>query len=101
MKNIFKSSDFKDNIVIRPHPVYDSRYWSDNFSLNRRVSIILKHSADPWIMASLGVVSCGCTLGLQALVAKKKSINVQMNPNLEKKSLTALLSSGLTTSEDF
>jgi len=92
IKNIFKSSDFQDNIVIRPHPVYDSRFWSDNFSLNRRVSIILKHSADPWIMASLGVISSGCTLGLQAIAANKKSIHVQTEANLEKKSLTALLS---------
>lgn len=100
IKNIFKSSDFQDDVVIRPHPVFDSRFWSDNFSLNRRVSVIFKHSADPWIMASLGVVSSGCTLGLQAIAANKKSINVQMESDLEKKSLTALLSPSVSNAEE-
>lgn len=88
------------NIVIRPHPVNDPIYWHQKYRLNDCVSIIYKYNADPWVHASDGVLSCGCTVGLQAIYADKKSFHFEDENNLPSKSITKELSHEVNKLED-
>lgn len=66
------------NIVVRPHPVYDSIFWHDSFRLIPNIQTIYQGSVEPWIHASRAVVTTGCTTGLQALLACKPSFELDL-----------------------
>lgn len=70
-------SSFPEQIfVIRPHPLSRPDWWFKNFSSFRNVHIVSAMTAEPWLLSSIAVVSIGCTLGLQALVAGKPLLEV-------------------------
>jgi surface carbohydrate biosynthesis protein len=89
------------NIVIRPHPVNDPIFWHKKYRLQNCVSIIYKHNADPWIHASDGVLSCGCTVGLQAVYAGKKSFHFEESVDHPSRSITKELSFGISNLSDY
>ena len=71
--NILSIADAGFNVVVRPHPVYDSLYWHNAFRLHPRIQTIYNGNVEPWIHASEAVITTGCTTGLQALLAGKPS----------------------------
>lgn len=62
--------------VLRPHPVADPRFWYENIFPFRNLHIIYKDSVEPWLHASKTIVHAGCTVGLQAELFGKKSIDI-------------------------
>ena len=70
---ILRLADFGFNIVVRPHPVYDSIFWHESFRLHSRIQTIYSGNVEPWIHAADAVITTGCTTGLQALLAGKPS----------------------------
>ena len=66
------------NVVVRPHPVYDSLFWHESFRLVSNIHTIYKGCVEPWIHASRAVVTTGCTTGLQALLASKPSFEIDI-----------------------
>ena len=71
------------NIIVRPHPVYDSLYWHESFRLEPNIQTIYRGSVEPWIHASSAVVTTGCTTGLQALLADVPSYELPL-PDLSR-----------------
>ena len=67
------------NIVVRPHPVYDSLFWHESFRLTSNIHTIYNGCVEPWIHASRAVVTTGCTTGLQALLACKPSFELDIS----------------------
>ena len=67
------------NIVVRPHPVYDSLFWHESFRLIPNIQTIYNGCVEPWIHASRAVVTTGCTTGLQALLASKPSFELDIS----------------------
>jgi len=90
----------KINILIRPHPVYDSLYWHQKYRKKDSVVVLMKHNADPWIHASNGVLSSGCTVGLQAVYAGKKSFHYDGDEANPSKSITKYLAINIKDSNE-
>lgn len=67
------------NVVVRPHPVYDSLFWHESFRLTSNIHTIYNGCVEPWIHASRAVVTTGCTTGLQALLASKPSFELDIS----------------------
>ena len=64
-------------IIIRPHPVADPRWWYSNFWSYRNVHVIFHHSVEPWIHACSALISMGCTTAIQAVIASKPVIEIK------------------------
>ena len=64
-------------IIIRPHPVADPRWWQSKFWSYRNVHIIFHHSIEPWIHACSALISMGCTTAIQAVIANRPVIEIQ------------------------
>lgn len=64
------------NIVFRPHPVLDQRYWREKFSVYRNINIVDKGAIHAWIYGSMATLHSGCTTGLEAYGACKKTYDV-------------------------
>lgn len=64
------------NIIFRPHPVQDPRYWQKEFSLHKNISIVDKGPIHAWIYGAVATLHSGCTTGLEAYGAKKKTYDV-------------------------
>ena len=73
---IFDLAESGFNVIVRPHPVYDSIFWHDSFRLHPRITTLYRGNVEPWIHASMAVVTTGCTTGLQALYANKPSFEL-------------------------
>ncbi len=67
------------NFIIRPHPVARPNWWLDRFWKYRNVHITGIKNVEPWLHAAKGLVSMGCTTGLQALIANKPLIDIDDN----------------------
>ena len=67
------------NFVIRPHPVARPNWWVDRFWKYRNVHINGIRNVEPWLHASEGLLSMGCTTGLQSLIANKPVIDIDKN----------------------
>ena len=46
-------------LILRPHPVADSRWWSDRFADLRNLHIVYHKCVDPWILAARSMISMG------------------------------------------
>ena len=68
--------------IVRPHPMADSRWWSNRFASHRNLHVIYHKSVDPWILSACSLVSMGCTTALQASVANIPVIEIE-DPDLE------------------
>lgn len=66
----------KISFIIRPHPVARPNWWLDRFWKYRNIHISGIKNVEPWIHAATGLVSMGCTTGLQALIANKPLIDI-------------------------
>ena len=64
------------NFVIRPHPCSDDRWWTNKFWNLRNVHILYLHSVDPWLHGAKALVSMGCTISLQSVIAKVPVIEI-------------------------
>lgn len=64
-------------IIIRPHPVADPRWWHSKFWSYRNVHIIFHHSIEPWIHACSALISMGCTTAIQAVIANRTIIEIK------------------------
>ena len=64
------------NFVVRPHPLADPRWWSSRFWKYHNVHIINILNLEPWLLASEGLISMGCTSALQAQLAGIDSLNI-------------------------
>ena len=64
------------HFVLRPHPVSNPNFWHSKFHNFRNVTVICHEACDPWIFASSGVLHSGCTIGLQAVIAKIPSLDL-------------------------
>ena len=64
------------NFVIRPHPCSDDRWWANKFWNFRNVYIIYLHNVDPWLHGAKALISMGCTISLQAVIAKVPVIEI-------------------------
>lgn len=100
LEQLTKQLSFRHHIIIRPHPVYSPLFWHKRFSCNTQVSTILRFNADPWIHASDGVLSSGCTLGLQALLANRCSMHLATPSDEPSKSITAKFSKSVLSPND-
>ena len=74
-----KLSDIQ--FIVRPHPIADSRWWSNRFAFHRNIHVIYHKSVDPWILSACSLVSMGCTTALQASVANVPVIEIE-DPDL-------------------
>jgi len=75
-KHLIEIANSGQNIVVRPHPVYDPSYWYSAFCNHPNVHVIYQGCVEPWIHASSAVLTTGCTTGLQALLAKSASFEL-------------------------
>jgi len=62
--------------VVRPHPAARPEWWHRELGDLRNVHIIFKHSPESWIHGALAVMTMGCTIGVQAMVAKKPALEL-------------------------
>ena len=81
-KAIIENPDI--NFVIRPHPVSDPRWWNNRFWEYHNVHITNIKNLEPWLQASQGIISMGCTSALQAQKAEIDSINISSGDGNEK-----------------
>ena len=64
------------NFVIRPHPCSDERWWTNKFWNFRNVYILYLHNVDPWLHGAKALISMGCTISLQSVIAKLPVIEI-------------------------
>ena len=62
--------------IIRPHPATIPNFWYENFGKYPNCHIIRKGPVEPWIHAAQCVVTMGCTVGTQSLLAGTPLIEV-------------------------
>ena len=62
--------------VIRPHPCSDDRWWTNKFWYLRNVHILYLHNVDPWLHGAKAVISMGCTISLQSVIASVPVIEI-------------------------
>ena len=72
------------NFIIRPHPVSDPRWWNERFWQYHNVHVVNIKNLEPWLLASEGIISMGCTSALQAQKANIDTINITTNDPNEK-----------------
>ena len=73
VNQIAKKTDH--NIVLRPHPRSSRSFWREKVVIPGRVLITDDYSGEVWINATKALISCGCSLGLEAIASFKKSID--------------------------
>ena len=64
------------NFVIRPHPCSDDRWWTNKFWNLRNVHILYLHNVDPWLHGAKALISMGCTISLQSVIASVPVIEI-------------------------
>ena len=64
--------------VFRPHPVSGYHFWSRHLSEARNLTLIYKHSYEPWLFSCQAVLHAGCTVGLQSELHSSPSIDLSM-----------------------
>ena len=71
------------HFVFRPHPLNKSSYWSSQFSDISNIHINYHLPIEPWLLAAKYVLTDGCTSGIQAILASKPSISldIQVRPS--------------------
>lgn len=62
--------------ILRPHPAVDPRFWHENIFPYRNLIILYKDSVEPWLFSAKTIIHAGCTVGLQAELSGKKSIDI-------------------------
>ena len=67
------------NFIVRPHPASLPNYWYEKFGKYHNCVILNRDSVDPWIHASSAVVTMGCTIGVQSIVAGRPTVEVSSN----------------------
>ena len=65
------------NLIIRPHPSENTKFWVDKFKKYPNVHITQHHSSMYWIYHSEVVIFNQSTIGLESLLLKKSAINFQ------------------------
>lgn len=70
------------NLIIRPHPSENTKFWSDKFKKYPNVDITQRHSSMYWIYYSEVVIFNQSTTGLESLLLKKSAINFQPGEDL-------------------
>ena len=79
------------NVILRPHPRSSRSFWHEKVVEPGRVLITDDYSGEVWINATRAVISCGCSLGLEAIVSYKPSIDYSQT-NVSKNSVSYHLS---------
>lgn len=70
------SNTFKDvNIILRPHPSENHKYWRERLSSLRNVKVINNGNVIPWIIAADVVIHNSCTTGIEAFILKTPVIS--------------------------
>ena len=64
------------NIIFRPHPVLDTRYWQEVFCMSKNISVVEKGAIHAWIYGSIATIHSGCTTGLEAYGANKHTFDI-------------------------
>ena len=87
--------------ILRPHPVSSISEWNKLLGDHRNLYIIYKDSADPWIMNAKYLIHSGCTTGIQARFARKRSLDISsLIKTTETASLSTLLSREIKSYEE-
>lgn len=63
-KNVYRETGL--DVVLRPHPAEDNRFWVDALKGYEHVHIKPGGPVTPWLHAAKAVVHIGCTTGLEA-----------------------------------
>ena len=77
MANIYK----KYNIIIRPHPNDDHKYWYDLTKKLNNVHVVYTHTVKDWITGCEVMVHNNCTSGLEGYILQKPV--VQYSPYID------------------
>ncbi len=86
------------NFVLRPHPLSNPNYWHSKFHNFRNITTICYEACDPWIFASCGLLHSGCTMGLQAMIAKVPSLDLSLLINDNRSGLSSSIASNKPSS---
>ena len=75
----------KENIILRPHPQSSKKLWDIWTRERRNLIVIGGGSVLPWIHGSKLVLHSGCTIGMEATLAGKKTMDISkiINDNRE------------------
>ena len=75
----------KENIILRPHPQSSKKLWDVWVQERRNLIVIGGGSVLPWIHGSKLVLHSGCTIGMEAILAGKKTMDISkiINDNRE------------------
>ena len=65
----------KNNIIIRPHPEEERRYYIEAFKENRNVHVLYEGPVIPWLLAADKFIHPDCTTGIESLFLGKKPIS--------------------------
>jgi surface carbohydrate biosynthesis protein len=82
-----KSNDLQ-KLIIRPHPSENQKVWSNIKKTLYKTKIILEGEIEPWIIASNGLISNGCSSTIDALIFQKKTFYLKLNGGYLRKSRT-------------
>ena len=64
------------NFIFRPHPASLPNFWYEKFGSYHNCVILNRDSVDPWIHAASAVITMGCTIGVQSIVAGRPTVEV-------------------------
>lgn len=90
LKSILKydKSDNLQNLIIRPHPNENQKVWSNIKNTLHKIKIILEGEIEPWIIASNGLISNGCSSTIDAIIFQKKAFYLKLNGGYLRRSRT-------------
>ncbi len=71
------------NFIVRPHPSENLGSWRDLLSENNNVHVVNNGNVIPWIIASSGLISNGCTTSIEASILEKPTLGYYPISNLE------------------
>lgn len=76
------------NLIIRPHPNENQKVWSNIRKTLHKIKIILEGEIEPWIIASNGLISNGCSSTIDAMIFQKKAFYLKLNGGYLRRSRT-------------
>ena len=66
----------KENIIFRPHPQGSKKIWDLLVKEQRNITIIGTGPILPWIFGSKVVLHSGCSIGMEATLAGKQTVDI-------------------------
>ncbi len=74
----------KENVILRPHPQSSKKLWDVLVRERRNLIVIGGGSVLPWIHGSKLALHSGCTIGMEATLAGKKTMDISKMINDER-----------------